>query len=112
MKQTLIAVCGLNCEKCNARIATINNDDALREATAQLWAKLNNAPITAEQINCMGCRTEGVKTIFCSEMCPIRQCAKQRGFETCGECNEWKTCPKVEHIRAEAEENLQALRRD
>ncbi len=34
MKQ-LIACCGLDCENCDARIATINNDDKLREETAQ-----------------------------------------------------------------------------
>ena len=27
-----ISYCGLNCETCNARLATIFNDDALREA--------------------------------------------------------------------------------
>ncbi len=27
----LIAYCGLDCEKCDARIATLNNDNDLRE---------------------------------------------------------------------------------
>jgi len=27
----LIACCGLECEKCDARIATVRNDDTLRE---------------------------------------------------------------------------------
>jgi len=44
----MIAYCGLDCEKCDAHIATVNNDDALREKTAKLWAELNDAPITAE----------------------------------------------------------------
>ncbi len=30
----LIACCGLDCEKCDARIATVTSDDALREKTA------------------------------------------------------------------------------
>ena len=34
MKQ-LIAYCGLDCEKCDAYIATQNNDQALREKTAR-----------------------------------------------------------------------------
>ena len=34
----LIAYCGLDCEKCDARIATLNNDNALREKVAQLVA--------------------------------------------------------------------------
>ena len=33
----LIAYCGLDCEKCDARIATLNNDNALREKVAELW---------------------------------------------------------------------------
>ena len=31
-----IGCCGLDCEKCDARIATITNDNALREKTAAL----------------------------------------------------------------------------
>ena len=48
----MIAYCGLNCEKCDAYIATINNNQELREKTAKLWAELNNAPILPEHINC------------------------------------------------------------
>ena len=33
----LTGCCGLDCEACDARIATITNDDALREKTAALW---------------------------------------------------------------------------
>lgn len=36
-KNKLIGCCGLNCENCDVRIATINNDDALKEKTAILW---------------------------------------------------------------------------
>ena len=62
MKQ-LIACCGLDCESCDARIATVRDDNELREKTAQLWSKLNNIPeITADTINCMGCCVDGVKT--------------------------------------------------
>ena len=29
-----IAYCGLDCERCEARLATVNNDEALRRRTA------------------------------------------------------------------------------
>ncbi len=91
----LIACCGLDCETCDARIATLNDDNQLREATAQKWAVMNNSPeITAETINCLGCRTEGVKFGYCA-MCGIRSCAQGRGLATCGECSELDTCPTV-----------------
>lgn len=90
-----IAYCGLDCEACEARLATINNDDALRGKVAKLWSELNGAEITPEMINCTGCRISGVKTPFCDSLCPIRQCAKRRQMETCGSCPEMKSCEKV-----------------
>lgn len=108
----MIAYCGLDCEKCDAYIATVNNDDALREATAKCWAELNNAPITAQMINCMGCRVDGVKTLFCESMCEIRKCALKKGVETCGECPEIKSCKTVADIlnnSKEAKDNLSAF---
>ncbi len=108
MKQ-LIACCGLDCEMCDARIATLTDDDTLREATARKWSEMNNAPeITAETISCLGCRTEGVKFGFCS-MCGIRSCAFEKGFETCSECADLLTCPTIAPIlehAAGARENL------
>lgn len=37
MKQ-LIACCGLDCESCDARIATVENDNELKEKTARKWS--------------------------------------------------------------------------
>ena len=60
--KNMIGYCGLDCEKCDAYLATINDDQALREKTAKLWVELNNAPILPEHINCEGCRANGAKT--------------------------------------------------
>lgn len=109
MKQ-LIAICGLDCEKCDAYIATKNNDQALREKTAKRWTELNNVPILPEHINCEGCRMDGAKTVYCDHLCPIRQCANSKGFETCGTCPEKDTCPKVGAIwqtNQQAKNNLE-----
>ena len=51
----LIACCGLDCETCDARIATLTNNNALREKTAALWTKLNGVTIAPEMIHCTGC---------------------------------------------------------
>ncbi len=85
MKQ-YIAYCGLDCENCEARIATVNDDDSLRQKVAKEWSDLNGVEITPEMINCVGCRIDGVKTPYCESLCPIRQCALERGLETCGDC--------------------------
>ena len=83
-----IAYCGLDCETCEARLATVNNDDALRQRVAKEWSELNSAEITPEMINCSGCRIPGVKTPYCDFLCPIRQCAMSKQMETCGRCPE------------------------
>ena len=106
--KTYIAYCGLNCETCEARIATIHNDDALRKKVAGLWSELNGVEITPEMINCVGCRINGVKTPFCESLCPIRQCAQGRGVETCGGCDCMESCEKLGAITGN---NADALRR-
>ena len=108
-----IAICGLDCAKCDAYIATKNDDQALREKTAKLWSELNNAPIQPEHINCDGCRMNGRKTVFCDCLCPVRQCALSNGFETCGDCPEKDSCPKVGAIwqhNPQAKENVLVVR--
>ena len=91
----MIAFCGLDCEKCDAYLATINQDSELRERTARLWSELNQVTITPDQINCKGCRAEGEKTFYCESLCGIRQCALQKDVETCRECNEMETCQLI-----------------
>lgn len=93
-----IAYCGLNCEKCEARIATINNDDELREKVAKKWSELNQVEITKEMINCVGCRVEGVKFPYCESMCEIKICSSSKNFETCRDCKNLDSCKKIELI--------------
>jgi len=110
--EKLIACCGIDCAACDARIATLADDNVLREATAKKWAEQFSAPgITAESINCTGCRQEGVKFSHCYE-CEIRNCADAKGYNTCAECNELETCPIVGAIfqyMPELKENLKSL---
>ena len=106
MKPTLIAYCGLDCKKCEAYKATINNDDELREKVAKEWLALNRIEITKEMINCEDCRTGGRKFPFCDKLCPIRICGKEKGVETCGDCENLKTCQKLKMV---IDNNSQAL---
>lgn len=99
-----IAYCGLDCEICEARIATINNDEALRAKVADLWSELNGVEITPQMINCAGCWIDGVKTPYCESLCPIRQCALEKHVETCGNCANVRTCDKVDMILANNED--------
>ena len=110
--EKLISCCGLDCATCDARVATVNNDNELRSKTAESWSAMYNAQITSEMINCMGCRESGILFGHCHE-CEIRNCVKAKGFQTCGECNEMNNCQKVQQIHQfvpDAVNNLLSLR--
>lgn len=105
-----IAYCGLNCEKCDAYLATIHDDQALREKTAKLWTEFNQTTILPEQIHCQGCRGDGAKTVFCESLCGIRQCALNKGVATCGECEKLESCQTLGAILSNNPEALENLR--
>ena len=67
----MIGYCGINCEKCEARIATVRDDDN------------------------MGCRGDGVKYFFCNELCEIKPCVTSKGYGSCAECAEIDSCTKL-----------------
>ncbi len=95
MKTLALGCCGLNCDECPVFIATVRNDDKLRQKTAEEWSKLY-APflgkeLRPEDINCRGCRSEGSLFIGCMT-CQIRECCRERKLPTCASCNEYETC--------------------
>jgi len=110
--EKIIACCGLNCAACEARIATITNDNSLRAKVAEDWKVRYNAPeILPEMINCTGCREAGVKIGHCSQ-CEIRNCAISKNFQTCADCDKLESCPtlgKVLQYVPEALQNLKSL---
>jgi hypothetical protein len=108
--EKLISCCGLNCASCDARIATITNDDELRKATAEKWRTAYGASgLTYEMINCTGCREEGAKFSHCN-VCEIRICVQEKGFDTCGSCSDLETCNKIAGILKAVPEALANLR--
>ena len=106
----MIAFCGLDCEKCEARIATINDDNNLRKKVADKWSKLNNIEILPEHINCLGCRGEGPKTYYCSDLCEIRKCVTGKKLESCGKCAEMNSCKIIGAVLENSDEARQNLK--
>ena len=107
----LIAYCGLDCEKCDAYIATITDDQALREKTAKVWSDWNHVTILPEHIRCAGCRTNGAKFVYCEALCSVRQCALKKGVETCGDCAEVDACPTVGKVFENAPDARDRIRK-
>ena len=106
----MIGYCGLDCERCDAYLATVHDDQALREKTARLWAELNQAPILPEHINCEGCRGKGAKTVFCESLCAIRRCAMKKGLSTCGGCPDFAACSTMQAFASQNPTVLENLK--
>lgn len=104
-----IAYCGLNCEKCEAYLATKNNDHNLRKKVAQKWSKMNGFDIKPEFINCEGCRLDGIKTPFCESLCEIKKCAIKNSNQTCGFCKKFRDCNTLKMITSNNKEVLKRL---
>jgi len=92
--EPIIGYCGLICTGCPAYLATKNDDNELRQKTAEEWSKMFSADIKSENINCDGCTTEGVKFAHCNE-CEMRSCGISRGVKNCGHCDDY-ACDKIE----------------
>ncbi len=106
----LIAFCGLDCEKCEARIATLTNNQKLRESVAKRWSELNGILITPEMIACDGCRVPGRKTVYCDSLCLIKKCATEKHVETCASCSKMNDCEKLKMITSHSHEALENLK--
>ena len=109
--EKVIACCGLDCATCDARIATMADNNELRAQTAEKWKVQFDAGITPEMINCTGCREAGVKFAHCSE-CEIRKCVHLIGFQTCAQCEKLEDCALLKGIHQfvpDAMENLKSL---
>lgn len=108
--EKIIACCGLNCATCDARIATMTNDNIMRSKVAEEWKVRYNVPdILPEMINCTGCREVGVKIGHC-EHCEIRNCVISKDFLTCADCDKMESCAILGNVHQYVPEALQNLK--
>ncbi len=108
----MISCCGLDCSKCEGYLATQANDNTRRAAVAKQWSAQYNADIKPEQINCNGCRSEGQKFFYCSDICEIRKCCIEKDIANCAACDMY-ACDKLKNfleLSPEARAALDELR--
>ncbi len=117
IKSLALGFCGLKCETCPVFIATIENNNALRQETAEEWTKIY-APflgkeLKREDMSCSGCRSQGNHFLGCTD-CSIRKCCAEKKLTTCAPCTEYETCQIlngfVSYHHLHAKENLDGLR--
>ncbi len=104
----MIAYCGLDCLKCECYIATQENDRKKRQDVAAKWSVQYNTEVKPEQINCNGCKSDGIKFFFTESMCEIRKCCMEKELENCAVC-EMYICDRLKAFIALAPEVDNAL---
>jgi hypothetical protein len=90
-----ISCCGLNCQECEARKATLANDDVMKEDVAKKWAQMYNPDLKATDINCTGCLEPNEQVFGFCKTCKLRICCKDKGFANCAHCPEFSSCETV-----------------
>lgn len=94
--ERMIAVCGLDCGSCEARLATQANDEAAKERIAAKWREEFHHPgIDAAYVTCDGCLTVGGRLGGYCKVCEIRTCGVARGLPNCAHCDDFDTCEKL-----------------
>jgi len=103
----LISVCGIDCAKCPAFLATASNDIDEKRKIASEWSG-DEYSFTAEEITCFGCTSKD-KTLmrFCYS-CEIRNCALKKKLLNCAFCNDFPCAmmSKIYEKNPEAKQNL------
>ncbi|MCF8031547.1 MAG: DUF3795 domain-containing protein [Desulfarculaceae bacterium] len=107
-----IACCGLDCGTCPAHRAWQEDDDELRKSTAAEWSRLYQAEISPEQINCQGCRVGQEPMFGHCQVCAVRACVMDKGWENCAPCPDYpcKDLSFIQKFSAQAKQALDQLR--
>jgi hypothetical protein len=85
----MIAYCGLDCHQCGAYLATLADNDDQRRDVAVAWSEEYDAELLMEDINCLGCLTDGEVLFHHCQVCEIRQCGQKMDIPNCAYCQEF-----------------------
>jgi hypothetical protein len=113
----MIAYCGLDCEGCPIRQATLATDRALQRSMrieiARQCTEHYGIPMLAEDVtDCDGCRSENGRIFKGCINCLIRRCVLGRRLESCALCPEYACDPLRKHFETDpvSRTRLDALR--
>ena len=113
----MIAYCGIDCDTCPVHLATLEPDDAKRNAmrvsVAQLYIQKYGMNVTVQDVpDCDGCRSDTGRLFSGCAQCQIRSCAITRNVKSCAFCEEY-ACEKLQkHFKSypKTEIHLRSLR--
>jgi len=109
----MIAYCGLDCSACDGYIATQSGNEEELKKVSEKWSKQFQADIKPEHVICDGCRTGERQSFYCTNLCKMRKCFNEKGYNSCIECTNF-ACKDLKFVlddAPEARENLEKLKR-
>ncbi len=88
--QEIIARCGLQCNECEAYIATMNNDEAEIIRISTEWSEKYGSEVDPADVWCEGCLADsGRQSAHCRSTCNIKKCAVEKQALNCGHCQDF-----------------------
>jgi len=108
VNDSIIAPCGIECDACDALIATLTNNNQMREEMAAKWSTPEQ-PINPSDIACLGCLHPETHIAY-ADKCPVRRCVVGRGVETCAHCSEYPCETLEKHWECISGDTAQAAR--
>lgn len=99
----MIAYCGLKCDSCPVRLATLEKDETARDAMkvqiAEQCFQVYGVHMSPDDVtDCDGCKANtGILFPGCSG-CKIRLCAISKSLENCAYCDEYACKNLMKHF--------------
>lgn len=102
----MIAYCGLDCEGCPIRLATLMSDRgeqrAMRNEIARRCSQYYGIDMRPEDVtDCDGCRSARGRLFAGCVHCLIRRCAIDRKLESCARCPDYACEPLLKHFQTD-----------
>ena len=89
MGKELLTRCGYRCDLCLAYKENVEKDDR-RNILSEGWNKYFGFRINPEDIICDGClQNDCINSKLLDADCQIRPCVIEKGYENCGQCDEF-----------------------
>jgi hypothetical protein len=89
----LLSRCGIYCGACYIYRAERDDGDYLKRIAGQQKVK-------PSEVHCMGCSGPVEEMWVNCQLCPVRVCQDEKGYENCARCQNFqdKTCEKYEML--------------
>ncbi|MCW3994294.1 MAG: DUF3795 domain-containing protein [Candidatus Bathyarchaeota archaeon] len=106
-EKQMVAVCGLNCAKCEIFQASSNRD--LAQKIVDWFKKERDTVVKVEDICCLGCRGDRAKH-WSPDCWILKCCVDEKGLEYCFQCGDFP-CEKLKEWAEENKSYGEALNR-